>query len=168
MQKCGIVIIVAFFMFSIQGSKAKTLHHKSLSDEILVFICDEIDGVNDIPLIFINNDESWSLPNFQNLSVNKIENGFKFKSIGDKEGFGFLKKNINLLWNYEYLDQKGFYETTCKSQDQIVEMLIENIIPKIITKGDLLINKSKLEAENINNSNEKNAIELALEALEMK
>ena len=173
---------------------------------------------------------NWNLSGSSELSVNKIENGFKLKSSGDEEGFGFLKKISRTQWNFEYLDQKGFYETSCIPQDYFVDLLIEHISPKIIDNGNILADeildlnealaqamntadlrakeisllsdvlsetekkrlaeaataaatagflreklkassneltssllaKSKLEAENINNLNEKNAIELAL------
>ena len=70
--------------------------------------------------------------------MSKIENGFKFKSSGDEEGFGFLKKINRSQWDFEYLDKKGFYETPCKPQDYFVDLLIGNISSKIIKNGDLL------------------------------
>ena len=143
---------------------------KELSDGIFAFICDEIDNINDVPLIFINDEDSWSLSDFAELSVSKIENGFKFKSSGDEEGFGFLKKISRTQWDFEYLDEKGFYETSCIPQDYFVDLLIEHISPKIIENGNSLAKdvlnlreaNSKLETENIDIINEKSAIELAL------
>ncbi|MDC1455921.1 hypothetical protein N8338_02505, partial [Amylibacter sp.] len=226
MQKYSIITTIAFLLYSTSALKAETPPVNSLSDGIAAFICNEIDNISDVPLIFINDEDSWSLSDFAELSVSKIENGFKFKSSGDEEGFGFLKKINRTQWNFEYLDQKGFYETSCIPQDYFVDLLIEHISPKIIDNGNLLADeisnfkeamaqaintedlhareislmsevlsetekkrlieqaaaenlkeklkstnneltslflaKSKLEAENINNLNEKNAIELAL------
>jgi chemotaxis protein MotB len=230
MQKYSIITFIAFFLYSTTVLKAETPPVSSLSDGIAAFICDEIDNINDVPLIFIKDESNWNLSGSSELSVNKIENGFKLKSSGDEEGFGFLKKISRTQWNFEYLDQKGFYETSCIPQDYFVDLLIEHISPKIIDNGNILADeildlnealaqamntadlrakeisllsdvlsetekkrlaeaataaatagflreklkassneltssllaKSKLEAENINNLNEKNAIELAL------
>jgi len=226
MQKYSIITLIAFFLYSTSGLKAETPPVNSLSDGIAAFICNEIDNISDVPLIFINDEDSWSLSDFAELSVTKIENGFKFKSSGDEEGFGFLKKINRTQWDFEYLDEKGFYETSCIPQDYFVDLLIEHISPKIIENGNSLtkdvlnlkealaqaintadlrakeislisevlsetekkrlaeaataeflreklkassneltsslLAKSKLESENINILNEKNAIELAL------
>tara|TARA_B110001450_G_C17558681_1_gene455801 strand:- start:331 stop:996 length:666 start_codon:yes stop_codon:yes gene_type:complete len=138
MHKNVIVTIISLLSFSTMDAKAETPPVNALSDGIAAFICDEIDNISDVPLIFINDEDSWSLSDFAELSVSKIENGFKFKSSGDEEGFGFLKKISRTQWDFEYLDEKGFYETSCISQDYFVDLLIGNISSKIIKNGDLL------------------------------
>ena len=130
--------IIASFLFSTSGVNAETPSVGVLSDGIFAFICKEIDDKNDVPLIFVNEEDKWSLSDFPDLSVSKIKNGFKFKSSGDKEGFGFLKKFNQAQWDFEYLDQNGFYETSCIVQDYFVDLLIENISPKLIKNGDIL------------------------------
>ena len=61
-------------------------------------------------------------------------------------------------WNFEYLDQKGFYETSCTPQDYFVDLLVEHISPKIIENGNTLV-------ETLKNANtELTAMTLALEA----
>jgi len=138
MQKYGMLTIIASFLFSTSGVNAETPSVGVLSDGIFAFICKEIDDKNDVPLIFVNEEDKWSLSDFPDLSVSKIKNGFKFKSSGDKEGFGFLKKFNQAQWDFEYLDQNGFYETSCIVQDYFVDLLIENISPKLIKNGDIL------------------------------
>ena len=137
MKSYGIPMVIAF-LCSVVGAKAETQPVTALSDGIAAFICDEIDNKNDVPLIFVNDGDNWSLSDTPQLSVSKIENGFKFKSSGDEEGFGFLKKISRTQWNFEYLDQKGFYETSCIPQDYFVDLLIEHISPKIIENGNSL------------------------------
>ena len=138
MQKYSIITFIAFFLYSTTVLKAETPPVSSLSDGIAAFICDEIDNINDVPLIFIKDESNWNLSGSSELSVNKIENGFKLKSSGDEEGFGFLKKISRTQWNFEYLYQKGFYETSCIPQDYFVDLLIEHISPKIIDNGNIL------------------------------
>ena len=138
MHKNIIVTIISILSFPIMDAKAETPPVNALSDGIYAFICEEIDNINDVPLIFVNEGENWTLSDFTELSVSKVENGFKFKSSGDEEGFGFLKKINRSQWDFEYLDKKGFYETPCKPQDYFVDLLIGNISSKIIKNGDLL------------------------------
>jgi len=157
MKSYGIPMVIAF-LCSVVGAKAETQPVTALSDGIAAFICDEIDNKNDVPLIFINDEDIWSLSDFAELSVSKIENGFKFKSSGDEEGFGFLKKISRNEWNFEYLDQKGFYETSCAPQNYFVDLLVEHISPKIIENGNTLVEKLK------NANTELTAWSLALEA----
>ena len=144
MKSYGIPMVIAF-LCSVVGAKAETQPVTALSDGIAAFICDEIDNKNDVPLIFVNVGDNWSLSDTPQLSVSKIENGFKFKSSGDEEGFGFLKKISRTQWNFEYLDQKGFYETSCIPQDYFVDLLIEHISPKIIEK---VLKKLEVNKEN--------------------
>jgi flagellar motor protein MotB len=139
MQKHGMLTIIASFLFSISSVNAETLSVDALTDGIYAFICKEIDDKNDVPLIFVNEGDKWSLSDFPDLSVSKIKNGFKFKSSGDKEGFGFLKKLNQAQWDFEYLDQNGFYETSCIVQDYFVDLLIKNISPKIIQNGGSIV-----------------------------
>ena len=139
MQKYGLLTILASFLFSISEANAETPSVNALSDGIYAFICKEINNKNDVPLIFVNKGDNWNLSDFPDLSISKIENGFKFKSLGNKEGFGFLKKLNQSQWDFEYLDQDGFYETSCMAQDYFVNLLIENISSKIIENGDTLL-----------------------------
>ena len=136
-----ILTTLCLLFASTYGLKAETQEINTLSDGIAAFICNEIDNISDVPLIFINDEDSWSLSDFAELSVTKIENGFKFKSSGDEEGFGFLKKISRTQWDFEYLDEKGFYETSCIPQDYFVDLLIEHISPKIIENGNTLFEK---------------------------
>ena len=131
--------IIASFLFPISSVNAETPSASVLSDGIRAFICKEIDGKKDVPLFFLNEGGTWTLRGFADLSVSKIENGFKFKSTGDNEGFGFFKKNKTINWDFEYLDQKGFYKTKCISQDRTVKLIIESITPKIIKNAKLFI-----------------------------
>ena len=166
MKSYGIPMIIAF-LCSVVGAKAETPPVTALSDGIYAFICDEIDNKNNVPLIFVNKGDNWSLSDSPDLSISKIENGFKFKSSGDKEGFGFLKKISRTKWNFEYLDQKGFYETSCIPQDYFVDLLIEHISPKIIENGNSLVEKLEITKNamlQLENSNEDLAVnESALE-----
>ncbi|MDC1042439.1 hypothetical protein OAQ78_07380, partial [Amylibacter sp.] len=158
MKKYNIITFIAFFLYSTSGLKAETQEINTLSDGIAAFICDEIDNIDEVPLIFTNDENNWNLSGPTDFSVSKIENGFKFVSSGAEEGFGFLKKISRNEWNFEYLDQKGFYETSCTPQDYFVDLLIEHISPKIIENGNTLVEKFKnADAELI-------AMTLALEA----
>ena len=160
MKSYGIPMVIAF-LCSVVGAKAETQPVSSLSDGIAAFICDEIDNKNDVPLIFVNEGDNWSLSDTPQLSVSKTENGFKFKSSGDEEGFGFLKKISRTQWNFEYLDQKGFYETSCIPQDYFVDLLIEHISPKIIENGNSLVKKLEIRKKamfQLENSNEDLAV----------
>ena len=139
MQKYSIITFIVCFLYSTSAIKAEIPTVTSLSDGIYAFICKEIDGEVDVPLIFVNEGDNWSLSDFPDLSISKIENGFKFKSSGFREGFGFLKKRNQSKWDFEYLDQDGFYETSCMAQDYFVNLLIENISSKIIDNGNNLI-----------------------------
>ena len=139
MQKYSIITLIICFLYSTSAIKAETPTVTSLSDGIYAFICKEIDDEVDVPLIFVNEGDNWSLSDFPDLSISKIENGFKFKSSGFREGFGFLKKRNQSKWDFEYLDQDGFYETSCMAQDYFVNLLIENISSKIIDNGNNLI-----------------------------
>jgi len=167
MQKYSIITFIVCFFYSTSAVKAETQAVTALSDGIAAFICDEIDNKNDVPLIFVNEGDNWSLSDTPQLSVSKIENGFKFKSSGDEEGFGFLKKISRTQWNFEYLDQKGFYETSCIPQDYFVDLLIEHISPKIIENGNSLVTKLEITKKamlQLENSNEDLAVnESALE-----
>ena len=55
-----------------------------------------------------------------------------------------MKKISRTQWNFEYLDQKGFYETSCIPQDYFVDLLIEHISPKIIENGNSLVKKLEI------------------------
>ena len=157
MKSYGIPMIIAF-LCSVVGAKAETPTVTALSDGIAAFICDEIDNIDDVPLIFTNDENNWNLRGSTDFSVSKIENGFKFISSGAEEGFGFLKMISRNEWNFEYLDQKGFYETSCTPQDYFVDLLVEHISPKIIENGNTLV-------ETLKNANtELTAMTLALEA----
>jgi chemotaxis protein MotB len=140
MKSYGFTLLIAL-LYSVVGVKAETPPVTALSDGIAAFICDEIDHKKNVPMIFIKDGNNWNSSGSTELSVNKIENGFKLKSLGDEEGFGFLKKISGTQWNFEYLDQKGFYETSCKPQDYFVDLLIKHIGPKIIDNGNLLANE---------------------------
>ena len=98
-------------MLSNSNVNAQSPSVSALSDGIYAFICEEIDNEKDVPLIFVDEGDNWSLSDFPELSVSKIENGFNLKPSGDKDGFGFLKKMSDTQWDFEYLDEKGFYET---------------------------------------------------------
>ena len=136
------ILTTLYLLFALtHGLKAETQEINTLSDGIAAFICDEIDNIDDVPLIFTNDENNWNLSGPTNFSVSKIKNGFKFVSSGAEEGFGFLKKISRNEWNFEYLDQKGFYETSCTSQDYFVDLLIEHISPKIIENGNTLFEK---------------------------
>ena len=139
MQKYSIITFIVCFLYSTSAIKAEIPTVTSLSEGIYAFICKEIDGEVDVPLIFVNEGDNWSLSDFPDLSISKIENGFKFKSSGFREGFGFLKKRNQSKWDFEYLDQDGFYETSCMAQDYFVNLLIENISSKIIDNGNNLL-----------------------------
>ena len=65
MQKYSIITLIAFFLYSTSGLKAETPPVTSLSDGIAAFICNEIDNISDVPLIFINDEDNWS---FERLS----------------------------------------------------------------------------------------------------
>ena len=157
MKSYGIPMIIAF-LCSVVGAKAETPTVTALSDGIAAFICDEIDNIDDVPLIFTNDENNWNLRGSTDFSVSTIENGFKFISSGAEEGFGFLKMISRNEWNFEYLDQKGFYETSCTPQDYFVDLLVEHISPKIIENGNTLV-------ETLKNANtELTAMTLALEA----
>jgi hypothetical protein len=138
MRKCGIVTVMAFFLFPVAEIKAEISPLSILSDDISAFICAEIDSINDVPLIFVNEGKNWTLSGFEELSVSKIENGFKFKSSGDEEGLGFLRSTNHNKWDFQYLDKKGYNKTICTSQDYFVGLLIESIAAKIIKNANLL------------------------------
>ena len=99
MQKYSIITFIVCFLYSTSAIKAETPTVTALSDGIYAFICKEIDGEVDVPLIFVNEGDNWSLSDFPDLSISKIENGFKFKSSGFREGFGFLKKRNQSKWD---------------------------------------------------------------------
>jgi hypothetical protein len=153
-----ILTTLCLLFASTYGLKAETQEINTLSDGIAAFICDEIDNIDDVPLIFTNDESNWNLSGSTDFSVSKIENGFKFVSSGAEEGFGFLKKISRNEWNFEYLDQKGFYETSCAPQNYFVDLLVEHISPKIIENGNTLVEKLK------NANTELTAWSLALEA----
>jgi flagellar motor protein MotB len=152
MQKYSIITFIASFLFSYSDVNAETPSVDTLSDGIHAFICKEIDGKNDVPLIFVNEGDNWSLSDLPDLSVSKIKNGFKFNSSGDKEGFGFLKKFNQAQWDFEYLDQNGFYETSCIVQDYFVDLLIKNISPKIIQNGGSIVEQLSDSRKQVLNS----------------
>jgi hypothetical protein len=143
MKKYNIITFIAVLLYSTSGLKAETQEINTLSDGIAAFICDEIDNTDDVPLIFTNDENNWNLSGPTDFLVSKIKNGFKFVSSSDEEGFGFLKKISRTEWNYEYLNQEGFYETSCTPQDYFVDLLIEHISPKIIENGNTLVEKLK-------------------------
>ena len=109
MQKYSIITFIVCFLYSTSAIKAEIPTVTALSDGIAAFICDEIDNIDDVPLIFTNDENNWNLSGPTDFLVSKIKNGFKFVSSSDEEGFGFLKKISRTEWNFEYLNQKGFY-----------------------------------------------------------
>ena len=143
MRRYGIVIIITFFLLLDVEVKAEISSVTILSDDIKAFICEEIDNIEDVPLVFLNEGETWTLSNFEELSVNKIENGFNFQSSGDEEGSGYLKKTNHNKWNFQYRDKKSHNKTICTSQDYFVDLLIESIAPKIIKNLDLFKENKK-------------------------
>ncbi|MDB3864863.1 hypothetical protein N9296_01980 [Amylibacter sp.] len=143
---------------------------EELSDGIFAFICDEIDNINDVPLIFIDEGETWALTGIPWLAVTKIKDGFILKPSGENESLGVLKEDDDKVWNLEFLSENSSFKTICQSQESFVETLLKAISPKIIENGNSLAKdvlnlkeaNSKLETENIDIINEKSAIELAL------
>ena len=143
-RNSGIVIIFLFFLSPVVEVKAEMPSVNIFSDNISAFICEEIDSINNVPLIFLKEGKNWTLSDFEDLSVSKIKNGFKFKSLGDEEGLGFLRKIdnnklFNNKWDFQYLDEKSFNKTICISQDYFVDLLIKSIATKIIKNADLFI-----------------------------
>ena len=144
---------------------------KELSDGIFAFICDEIDNAKNVPLIFIDEGETWALTGIPWLAVTKIKDGFILKPSGENESLGVLKEDDDKVWNLEFLSENSSFKSICQSQESFVETLLKAISPKIIENGNSLAKdvlnlkeaNSKLETENIDIINEKSAIELALE-----
>ena len=139
-----IVFIFLTFLFPVVEVKAEMQSVDILSDNISAFICEEIDNINNIPLVFLKEGKNWTLTDSEELSVSKIENGFKFKSSGNEEGLGFLRKIdnnklFNNKWDFQYLDEKSFSKTICTSQNHFVDLLIKSIAAKIIKNADLFI-----------------------------
>ena len=112
-------------------AKSDTPSVSELSDGIYAFICEEFDNDKNKPLILIRKENNWNLSGITELSVNKTDKGFTFKSTGELGGFGFLKEGDGSSWEFEFLDETGSYKSKCNPQDVFVNLLIENIAPKI-------------------------------------
>ena len=54
MQKYSIITFIVCFLYSTSAIKAEIPTVTSLSEGIYAFICKEIDGEVDVPLIFVN------------------------------------------------------------------------------------------------------------------
>tara|TARA_B110000977_G_scaffold34956_1_gene46845 strand:+ start:116703 stop:117557 length:855 start_codon:yes stop_codon:yes gene_type:complete len=123
-------------------AKSDTPLASELSDGIYAFICERFYNDKNVPLILIRKKDNWNLSGIPELSVNKIDKGFTFKSTGKLEGFGFLKKGNDSSWKIEFLNETGSYKSKCDPQDVFVNLLIKSITPKIIENVNSLAKKT--------------------------
>ena len=132
--------------------KAQTPTIEELSDDITAFLCEDDSNVANLPFVFIESKSGWTLSGFSKVSVTKNKKGFMIKFPSPNEGIGLLSEAQNNYWKYEYLGEKGSWETVCSLQNTLTHILIEKITPKIVEYANSI---SLLEYEELITANDK-------------
>ena len=121
--------------------KAETPSVKELSKGITAFLCTEVNNLENVPYIFIEGKDGWSLNGTPDISVSKTDNGFMLKFPSPFEGIGVFNedKNKDGSWKFEYLGEGGSMKSTCTIQNDFAFILTKALIPKIVKNADDLV-----------------------------
>ena len=107
-----------------------------------------------MPLVFYESKSGWEVMGVggdYEVTVNK--NGFMIKFLPPNEGIALLSDDAQYpLWKYEYLGDLGSFETVCNRQDQLTDVLIKAITPKIVEYANSI---SLLEYKELITANDK-------------
>jgi len=121
--------------------KAETPSVKELSKGITAFLCTEVNNLENVPYIFIEGKDGWSLNGTPDISVSKTDNGFMLKFPSPFEGIGVFNedKDKDGSWKFEYLGEGGSMKSTCTIQNDFAFILTKALIPKIVKNADDLV-----------------------------
>ena len=122
-------------------SRAETPSVKELSKGITAFLCTEVNNLENVPYIFIEGKDGWSLNGTPDISVSKTDNGFMLKFPSPFEGIGVFNedKDKDGSWKFEYLGEGGSMKSTCTIQNDFAFILTTALIPKIVENADELV-----------------------------
>ena len=122
-------------------SRAETPSVKELSKGITAFLCTEVNNLENVPYIFIEGKDGWSLNGTPDISVSKTDNGFMLKFPSTFEGIGVFNedKEKDGSWKFEYLGEGGSMKSTCTIQNDFAFILTTALIPKIVENADELV-----------------------------
>ena len=153
-------------------SRAETPSVKELSKGITAFLCTEVNKLENLPYIFIEGKDGWSLNGTPDISVSKTDNGFMLKFPSPFEGIGVFNedKDKDGSWKFEYLGEGGSMKSTCTIQNDFAFILTKALIPKIVKNADELVEaknnaRDALLSEKYKSQRLQNKLDEALEEL---
>ena len=153
-------------------SRAETPSVKELSKGITAFLCTEVNNLENVPYIFIEGKDGWSLNGTPDISVSKTDNGFMLKFPSPFEGIGVFNedKDKDGSWKFEYLGEGGSMKSTCTIQNDFAFILTTALIPKIVKNADELVEaknnaRDALLSEKYKSQRLQNKLDEALEEL---
>ena len=135
-----ITVSIGLMIFA-NVSRAETPSVKELSKGITAFLCTEVNKLENVPYIFIEGKDGWSLNGTPDISVSKTDNGFMLKFPSPFEGIGVFNedKDKDGSWKFEYLGEGGSLKSTCTIQNDFAFILTTVLIPKIVKNADELV-----------------------------
>ena len=135
-----ITVSIGLMIFA-NVSRAETPSVKELSKGITAFLCTEVNKLENVPYIFIEGKDGWSLNGTPDISVSKTDNGFMLKFPSPFEGIGVFNedKDKDGSWKFEYLGEGGSLKSTCTIQNDFAFILTTALIPKIVKNADELV-----------------------------
>ena len=135
-----ITVSIGLMIFA-NVSRAETPSVKELSKGITAFLCTEVNKLENVPYIFIEGKDGWSLNGTPDISVSKTDNGFMLKFPSPFEGIGVFNedKDKDGSWKFEYLGEGGSMKSTCTIQNDFAFILTTALIPKIVKNADDLV-----------------------------
>jgi hypothetical protein len=154
MQASKVLGIAISLIMSFSALKADTLSIEDLDWAFTTFLCEDENKVANLPLVFFESKSGWEVMGVgdDQTSVTVNKNGFMIKFLPPNEGIGLLSDAQYPLWKYEYLGDLGSFETVCSSQDQLTNILIKAITPKIVEYANSI---SLLEYKELITANDK-------------
>jgi len=154
MQASKVLSIAISLIMSFSSLKADTLSIEDLNWSFTTFLCEDENKVANTPLVFYESKSGWEVMGVggdYEVTVNK--NGFMIKFLPPNEGIALLSDDAQYpLWKYEYLGDLGSFETVCNRQDQLTDVLIKAITPKIVEYANSI---SLLEYKELITANDK-------------
>ena len=154
MQASKVLSIAISLIMSFSSLKADTLSIEDLNWSFTTFLCEDENKVANMPLVFYESKSGWEVMGVggdYEVTVNK--NGFMIKFLPPNEGIALLSDDAQYpLWKYEYLGDLGSFETVCNRQDQLTDVLIKAITPKIVEYANSI---SLLEYKELITANDK-------------
>ena len=154
MQASKLLGIAISLIMSFSALKAETLSIEDLDWAFRTFLCEDENKVANVPLVFFESKSGWEVMGVggdYEVTVNK--NGFMIKFLPPNEGIALLSDDAQYpLWKYEYLGDLGSFETVCNRQDQLTDVLIKAITPKIVEYANSI---SLLEYKELITANDK-------------